>query len=141
MLNLNRITLIGNTGANAKASSNGPTTLSLATHASWTDSSTGERRTRTEWHSLVVWNDLGKWAATLPKGTPLFAEGEWIYEQYTRKAEAKIENQNVEAEVLTRVTKSRIRRLICLDSAGAQADVSLRRQREVNATLPLCEGT
>jgi single-strand DNA-binding protein len=119
MLNLNRITLIGNTGADAKASSNGSTTLSLATNASWTDSSTGERRTRTEWHSLVVWNDLGKWAATLPKGTPLFVEGELIYEQYTRKAETKIENQNVEAEVLTRIAKIRVHRLIRLDSSGA----------------------
>jgi single-strand DNA-binding protein len=119
MLNLNRITLIGNTGANAKGSSNGPTTLSLATNASWSDSSTGERRTRTEWHSLVVWNDLGKWAATLPKGTPLFVEGELIYEQYARKTEAKIENQNVEAEVLTRIAKIRVHRLIRLESSGA----------------------
>jgi single-strand DNA-binding protein len=119
MLNLNRITLIGNTGADAKGNSNGPTTLSLATNASWTDSSSGERRTRTEWHSLVVWNDLGKWAATLPKGTPLFVEGELIYEQYTRKADAKIENQNVEAEVLTRIAKIRVHRLIRLDSSGA----------------------
>ena len=69
MLNLNRITLIGNTGADAKTTPNGPTTLSLASNVSWTDNTTGERRTRTEWHSLVVWNDLGKWAATLQKGT------------------------------------------------------------------------
>ncbi|MDQ2844062.1 MAG: single-stranded DNA-binding protein [Acidobacteriota bacterium] len=57
MLNLNRITLIGNTGADAKTTPNGPTTLSLASNVSWTDNTTGERRTRTEWHSLVViWN-------------------------------------------------------------------------------------
>ncbi|MDQ2775778.1 MAG: single-stranded DNA-binding protein [Acidobacteriota bacterium] len=31
MLNLNRITLIGNTGTDAKTTPNGPTTLSLAT--------------------------------------------------------------------------------------------------------------
>jgi hypothetical protein len=31
----------------------------LATDANWTDSSTGEHRTHTEWHSLAAWNDLG----------------------------------------------------------------------------------
>ena len=81
MLNLNRITLIGNTGGDAKTTPNGPTTISLASNVSWTDKQTAERRTRTEWHHLVIWNDLGKWAATLPEGTPLFVEGELIYEQ------------------------------------------------------------
>jgi single-strand DNA-binding protein len=121
MFNLNRITLIGNTGADAKVNTNGPTTIPLATNASWTDSTTGERRTRTEWHLLVVWNDLGQWAASLPKGTPLFVEGELIYEQYTRKTDAKVKNKNVEVEVLTRIAKIRVHRLIRLESSAAGA--------------------
>ena len=90
MFNLNRITLIGNTGGEAKTVANGPTTLSLATNVSWTDKQTNERRTRTEWHQLVMWNSLGKWAATLPKGTPLYVEGELVYEKYPRKVEATL---------------------------------------------------
>ena len=119
MFNLNRISLIGNTGADAKTTPNGPTTLSLASHVSWTDTTTGERRTRTEWHSLVVWNDLGKWAATLPKGTPLFVEGELVYEQYPRKVQATLGKKTVEVEVPTKVAKIKVQRLIRLEPAGS----------------------
>jgi hypothetical protein len=35
MFNLNRITLIGNTGGDPKVTPNGPTTLSLATNVTW----------------------------------------------------------------------------------------------------------
>jgi hypothetical protein len=84
ILNLNRVTLIGYTGADAKTFPNGPTTLSLATNVSWTDEQKNERQNGTAWHLLVVWNDLGKWAATLPKGTPLFVEGELIYDEYQK---------------------------------------------------------
>lgn len=123
MLNLNRITLIGNTGADAKVTPNGPTTLSLASNVSWTDTTTGERRTRTEWHSLVVWNDLGKWAATLQKGTPLFVEGELVYEQYPRKVQATLGKKTIEVEVPTKVAKIKVQRLIRLEPAtNAEAD-------------------
>ena len=54
MLSLNRISLIGNTGDDAKVVPNGPTTISLATNVSWIDKQTQERRTRTEWHQLVI---------------------------------------------------------------------------------------
>ncbi len=118
MLNLNRITLIGNTGADAKTTPNGPTSLSLASNHSWTDTTTGERRTRTEWHSLVVWNGLGKWAATLQKGTPLFVEGELIYEQYPRKVEATLGKKTIEVEVMTKVAKIKVQRLIRLEPAA-----------------------
>ena len=116
MFNLNRITLIGNTGGDPKITPNGPTTLSLATNVTWTDKQTNERRTRTEWHQLVVWNGLGKWAATLPKGTPLFVEGELIYERYPRKVEATIGKKTTEVEVMTTVPKIKVQRLIRLET-------------------------
>ena len=116
MFNLNRITLIGNTGGDPKITPNGPTTLSLATNVAWTDKQTNERRTRAEWHQLVVWNGLGKWAATLPKGTPLFVEGELIYERYPRKVEATIGKKTAEVEVITTVPKIKVQRLIRLEA-------------------------
>jgi single-strand DNA-binding protein len=118
MFNLNRITLIGNTGGDPKLTPNGPTTLSLATNVTWTDKQTNERRTRTEWHQLVIWNGLGKWAATLSKGTPLFVEGELVYERYPRKVEATIGKKTTEVEVLTTVPKIKVQRLIRLESAA-----------------------
>ena len=121
MFNLNRITLIGNTGGEAKTIANGPTTLSLATNVSWTDKQSNERRTRTEWHQLVIWNSLGKWAATLPKGTPLYVEGELVYEKYPRKVEATVGKKTVEVEVNTTVAKIKVDRLIRLASASSEA--------------------
>jgi single-strand DNA-binding protein len=118
MFNLNRITLIGNTGGDPKVTPNGPTTLSLATNVTWTDKQTNERRTRTEWHQLVIWNGLGKWAATLPKGTPLFVEGELVYERYPRKVEATIGKKTTEVEIMTTVPKIKVQRLIRLESAA-----------------------
>ncbi len=118
MFNLNRITLIGNTGGDPKLTPNGPTTLSLATNVTWTDKQTNERRTRTEWHQLVIWNGLGKWAATLPKGTPLFVEGELVYERYPRKVEATIGKKAAEIEVMTAVPKIKVQRLIRLESTS-----------------------
>ncbi len=53
MFSLNRISLMA-TGDDAKVIPNGPTTISLAANNSWTDKKSGERRTRTEWHHLVV---------------------------------------------------------------------------------------
>jgi single stranded DNA-binding protein len=119
MLNLNRITLIGHTGADAKTSPNGPTTLSLATNASWTDQAANERRSRTEWHQLVIWNGLGKWAATLPKGTALFVEGELIYEQYPRQMEATVGKKTEQIEVMRRTARVRVQKLIRLHSSAA----------------------
>ena len=118
MFCLNRITLVGYTGGDAKLIPNGPTTLTLATNTVWTDPQTRERRTRTEWHQLVVWNDLGRWAATLGKGTPLLVEGELIYDQYGRKTEAALGKQTVEVEIPTRTAKVRVHRIIRLVDPG-----------------------
>jgi single-stranded DNA-binding protein len=118
MLNFNRVTLIGYTGADAKTFTNGPTTLSLATNANWTDEQTNQRQIRTAWHLLVVWNDLGKWAAMLPKRPPLFVDGELIYDEYQKAVDAVADSQTVQAQVTTRVAKIRVQKLIRLDPAA-----------------------
>jgi single-stranded DNA-binding protein len=65
-----------------------------------------------------VWNDLGKGAATLPKGTPLFVEGELIYDEYQKTVDAKSDSQTVQAQVTARLAKIRVQKLIRLDSAA-----------------------
>ena len=62
---LNRVQLIGNLGRDpeARTMQNGGqvVTLSIATTESWKDDRSGERRERTEWHRVVIFNDgLGK---------------------------------------------------------------------------------
>lgn len=61
---------------------------------------------------------LRQMAATLPKGTPLFVEGELVYEQYPRKVQATIGQKTIEVEVQTKVAKIKVQRLIRLEFAG-----------------------
>ena len=78
---LNKVQLIGNLGADpeSRAMQNGGlvVTLSVATNESWRDQASGERRTRTEWHRVVIFNEgLGRIADQyLTKGARVYVEG------------------------------------------------------------------
>ena len=78
---LNRATLIGRLGADPEVRSlqNGGriVSLRLATSEQWRDKSSGERRERTQWHSVVIWNEkLGEIAEQyLRKGSKCLVEG------------------------------------------------------------------
>ncbi|WP_018980357.1 single-stranded DNA-binding protein [Saccharibacter floricola] len=77
--------------------------LSIATSESWTDKHTGERRERTEWHKVVIWNEhtAGVAERFLRKGSNVYLEGEL----QTRKWEDK---QGVE-RYTTEIVISRFR--------------------------------
>ncbi|HKD04786.1 MAG TPA: single-stranded DNA-binding protein [Bryobacteraceae bacterium] len=68
----NRATLIGFIGNDAEtrftASGLAQTRFSIATNARWKDRESGEYRTRTEWHRIVVWGKFAEWAGSLKKG-------------------------------------------------------------------------
>ena len=78
---LNRVQLIGNLGRDpeVRTMQNGGqvVTLSIATTESWKDDRSGERRERTEWHRVVIFNEgLGKIAERyLQKGAKIYLEG------------------------------------------------------------------
>lgn len=78
---LNKVQLIGNLGADpeSRTMQNGGqvVTLSIATNESWRDQTSGERRTRTEWHRVVIFNEgLGKIADQyLARGAKVYVEG------------------------------------------------------------------
>ena len=78
---LNRVQLIGNLGRDpdVRATQSGGriVTLSIATSESWKDDRSGERRERTEWHRVVIFNEgLGKIAERyLEKGAKVYLEG------------------------------------------------------------------
>ena len=79
---LNKATLIGNLGQDpeVRGMQNGGqvVTLSVATSESWKDQISGERRERTEWHKVVIFNEgLGKIAEQyLAKGAKVYVEGQ-----------------------------------------------------------------
>lgn len=78
---VNKVTLVGNLGRDpeVRMSQGGQkiVTISLATGDTWTDRATGERRERTEWHRVVIFNDrfadVAERFAT--KGRKVYIEG------------------------------------------------------------------
>jgi single-strand DNA-binding protein len=79
---LNRVELIGNLGRDPECrhTHDGKmiANLSLATSESWIDKQTGEKREKTEWHRVVIFNEnLAKIADRyLRKGAKVFVEGQ-----------------------------------------------------------------
>ena len=78
---VNKVILVGNLGADpeVKSFSNGGRicNLRIATSENWTDRASGERRERTEWHSVVIRSDglIGIAEKYLRKGKKVYLEG------------------------------------------------------------------
>ncbi len=79
---VNKVILIGHLGADPEIrhTQDGRSIASfrLATSESWRDKNTGERKERTEWHSIVVFAEgLAKLVEQyLKKGSPVYVEGQ-----------------------------------------------------------------
>tara|TARA_B110000444_G_C18586089_1_gene476251 strand:- start:238 stop:696 length:459 start_codon:yes stop_codon:yes gene_type:complete len=78
---LNKVLLIGRLGADPeiKQMVNGKSVarLSVATSQSWKDKSTGERKEKTEWHRVVIFNEglVNVVQQYLKKGANVYVEG------------------------------------------------------------------
>lgn len=86
MSDLNKVCLLGRLGADPeiRSTQNGENvaTFRMATSETWKDKNTGEKKERTEWHTVVAWGPLAKLAETyLRKGKRAYVEGP----QRTRK--------------------------------------------------------
>ena len=79
---LNKVLLIGRLGADPeiKQMVNGKSgaRLSLATSQSWKDKNTGEKKEKTEWHRIVVFNEglVNVVQQYLKKGAQVYIEGQ-----------------------------------------------------------------
>lgn len=79
---INKVTLLGNLGAdpvvNNSTSGAKIVNLRVATTDSWKDRATGERKERTEWHRVVIFNSqLAETAEKyLRKGSKVYLEGQ-----------------------------------------------------------------
>lgn len=89
---VNKAILIGNLGRDPEIRSlpNGDkvANLSIATSESWKDKSSGERKEKTEWHRVSVFNDnLVKVAESyLKKGSTVYIEGQIQTRKWTDQA-------------------------------------------------------
>lgn len=104
MAGLNKVQLIGRLGRDPESRSfqNGGkiVTLRLATSDTWRDKQTGERKERTEWHTVTIHNEaVGKIAEQyLRKGSEVYVEGKLE----TRKWQDQGGNDRYSTEVVIR---------------------------------------
>ncbi len=88
---VNKVILVGNLGRDPEVrtlpSGDRVVSFSLATTESWRDRNTGERKDRTEWHNISIFNEnLGKIAEQYcRKGSKVYLEGQLQTREYTDK--------------------------------------------------------
>ncbi|MDE2384256.1 MAG: single-stranded DNA-binding protein [Alphaproteobacteria bacterium] len=88
---VNKVILVGNLGADpvVRHTQDGKpiVNLSLATSETWRDRNSGERKEKTEWHRVVIFNEnLAKVAEQyLKKGSTVYVEGQLQTRKYTDK--------------------------------------------------------
>jgi single-strand DNA-binding protein len=98
---VNKVILIGNLGKDPEIrnmpSGDRIANLTIATSESWRDKATGERKEKTEWHRVVIFNDnLAKIAEQyLRKGSSVYVEGslqtrKWTDQQGVEKYSTEV---------------------------------------------------
>jgi single-strand DNA-binding protein len=117
---VNKVILIGNLGRDPEVRSfpNGGKVVNLriATSEQWRDRNTGERKERTEWHSVAIFNEnLGRVAEQyLRKGSKVYLEGQLE----TRKWQDQSGADRYTTEVVLRPFRSE---LTLLDGRGGDS--------------------
>ncbi|PHS28004.1 MAG: single-stranded DNA-binding protein [Robiginitomaculum sp.] len=102
MAGVNKVILVGNLGADpeVRRMNNGDPVVNLriATSESWKDKQSGERREKTEWHRVVIFNEhLAKVAENyLKKGSKVYVEGQIA----TRKWQDRDGNDKYTTEIV-----------------------------------------
>jgi single-strand DNA-binding protein len=99
---VNKVILVGNLGADPEvrrlANGEPVVNLRIATSETWKDKQSGERREKTEWHAVVIFNEgLAKIAEQyLKKGSKVYLEGQL----QTRKWQDKTGADRYSTEIL-----------------------------------------
>ena len=92
---VNKVILVGNLGRDPEVRSTQDgmkiVNLNLATSESWKDKASGERKEKTEWHRIVIFNErLAEVAEKyLKKGSKIYVEGQLQTRKWTDKEGAE----------------------------------------------------
>lgn len=119
MASLNKVQLIGHLGADPEIKSfqsgDKVANIRVATSESWKDKQTGEKKEKTEWHSVAIFGDglVGIVERFTRKGSKVYLEGQL----QTRKWQDQAGNDRYSTEIVLRPFNGS---LILLD--GAQRD-------------------
>lgn len=118
---VNKVILIGNLGRDPEVRTfqNGGKVVNLriATSETWKDRNTGERKEKTEWHSVAIFNEaLGKIAEQyLKKGSTVYIEGQLE----TRKWQDQTGADRYTTEVVVKQFRGELTLLGGRDGGGA----------------------
>jgi single-strand DNA-binding protein len=140
---VNKVILVGNLGKDPEVRTTQDGTkivnLTLATSENWTDRTSGERKERTEWHRVVIFNDrIGEVAERyLRKGRKVYIEGSLQTRKWT--------DQSGQERYTTEVVIGRFRgELVLIDGQrgeeGAMADSGGGYQRAPAQQRPAAAG-
>ena len=119
---VNKVILVGNLGRDPKPA---PCRMAarwspfpIATGETWTDKGSGERKERTQWHRIVIYNDrLGEIAERyLKKGAKIYIEGQLE----TRKFTDKDGNERETTEVVLRQFRGELTMLDGRNEGGGE---------------------
>jgi single-strand DNA-binding protein len=108
---VNKVILVGNLGRDPEVRTTQAgskiVNLSVATGESWTDKTTGERRERTEWHRVVIFNERLADVAErfLRKGRKVYIEGametrKWTDQSGQEKYSTEVVLRNFRGELV-----------------------------------------
>ena len=119
---VNRVILVGNLGRDPEVRSmqNGSkvANLSIATSETWRDKQSGERRSKTEWHRVVIFNDhlIAVAEDFLKKGSKVYLEGSL----QTRKWSDQSGQDRYATEIVLQRYKGELTMLDSRDDGGSQ---------------------
>jgi single-strand DNA-binding protein len=127
---VNRVTLIGNVGADPEIRTTGAgvkvARVSLATNEVWNDRD-GQKQERTEWHRLTFWDKLADVVEQyVKKGDRMYAEGALKY--------STTDDGKGNVKYYTDIT---VREMVMLGGAGGGGDEQTpRQQKQAAAAKP-----
>ncbi|MEI5679636.1 MULTISPECIES: single-stranded DNA-binding protein [unclassified Mesorhizobium] len=123
---VNKVILVGNLGADPeirRLNSGEPVVnIRVATSESWRDKNSGERKEKTEWHNIVIFNDnLAKVAEQyLKKGMKVYVEGQL----QTRKWTDQTGNERYTTEIVLQKFRGELQMLDARGQGGDGGQVS-----------------
>ena len=149
---VNRVILIGNLGKDPEVrkmqSGDSVVSFSIATSETWRDKNSGERKEKTEWHNVVVFNEqIAKVAEQyLKKGMKVFIEGSLQTRSWDDQSGAK----KYATEIVLQMYRGELVMLDTLDKAkdsdgfkdkpapsyGQQSGGNFSRDEDLNDDLP-----
>lgn len=135
---VNKVIIVGNLGRDPESrqmqDGNPVVNLSVATSESWKDKNSGERREKSEWHRVVIFNERLADVAQkyLRKGSKVYLEGQLQTRKWT--------DQSGTEKYSTEIVLGRFRGELVLLGERQEQPMQAKREREPDHQAPIGGG-